>query len=138
MGNLNKALGKLIGSVIKNIDFDLGRNRISFELEAHYAEGITQHCVNFDRVSLFYFINNNTDTRKIFHIIGEGDYKDGYLEFTYAEAMDEVDFIPKIHKSKAMFKNCSGKVNVFIEIWNKVLFIEAELAYVDGVEYTLV
>ena len=137
MKEVNKVLGSLMGSIIKSLDFNLEKCQIVFSLDAHMTEDIIQHSVVFDKVSVFYFINGDTHSRKDCKIIGEGDYVNGYLEFTYAETIDEVNIVPKSEHSAAQFMNSLGKANIFVEIWSTLLLIEAEVVVIDGIEYRL-
>lgn len=70
---------------------------------------------------MVYFVNNVGDTR--FNIF-EPD-EDDYLEFTSISILEDVKFDIESERDEWL-KQYQGKANVCIEIWSKVLLIEAD------------
>ena len=77
--------------------------------------------MKFKKVSMVYFVNNVGDTR--FNIF-EPD-EDDYLEFTSISILEDVKFDIESERDEWL-KQYQGKANVCIEIWSKVLLIEAD------------
>lgn len=70
---------------------------------------------------MIYFVNNAGDTR--FNIFKPDE--DDYLEFTSISILEDVKFDIESERNE-WIKQYQGKANVCIEIWSKILLIEAD------------
>lgn len=121
MENLIEKLNLLWASKILNYDYDMLLNNITFLLETLDDGQIHRYELKFKKVSMVYFVNNVGDTR--FNIF-EPD-EDDYLEFTSISILEDVKFDIESERDEWL-KQYQGKANVCIEIWSKVLLIEAD------------
>lgn len=121
MESLKKKLNLLWASKIMNYDFNMLSNNITFLLETLDDGQIHRYELKFKKVSIVYFVNNVGDTR--FNIF-EPD-KDDYLELTSISILEDVKFDIESERHE-WIKLYQGKANVCIEIWGKVLLIEAD------------
>ena len=121
MENLIEKLNLLWASKILNYDYDMLLNNITFLLETLDNGQIHRNELKFKKVSMVYFVNNVGDTR--FNIF-EPD-EDDYLEFTSISILEDVKFDIESERDEWL-KQYQGKANVCIEIWSKVLLIEAD------------
>lgn len=132
MENLKKKLNLLWASKILNYDFDMLSNNITFLLETLDDGEIHRYELEFKKVSMLYFVNNVGDTR---FNISEPD-KDDYLEFTSINIMEDVQFYIESERHE-WIKQYKGKANVCIEIWSKVVLIEADSIKLNNGNYSL-
>lgn len=132
MEDLKKKLNLLWASKILNYDFDMLSNNIIFLLETLDYGEIHRYELKLKKVSMLYFVNNAGNAR--FNIF-EPDEND-YLEFTSISILDDVSFNIESEKHE-WIKQYKGKANVCIEIWSKLVLIEANSIEIDNENYLL-
>lgn len=132
MDTLQKQLSLLWASKVIEYHFDMLSNKILFILETMDNGEINKYELSFNSVSLFYFINNVSDSRKnIF--VPDDDY---YLEFTSINILEDVKVLAESQQN-SWINQYNGEVNVSIEIWNKLLVIEASSLELNNINYSL-
>lgn len=103
------------------------------ELELLENEVITNYSIEFINVSTFYFINNTTDERKEIY----SPEKDNYLEITSINLSNDKINISLDCKEEAWLKQYDGSGKVILEIWSKVVVLEADKFKVNDDVYVL-
>lgn len=127
---VNELAGFLWGGVIKSIDFNIHKNEIVFHICMHYHERTENHELYFLGVSTYYYVNNDIRYRKNLYEIEE----DGYLEFTTLNYIEHMN-ISFSHDEHEWLKRYSSEANVYVEMWEKVLFIECTGIRIDNQIY---
>lgn len=113
-------------SKVMNLDFNMINNSISIVIEILDGGITSTHIIEFREVSAYYFINNTGDRRKEFIIPETNDF----LELTSISIIENSDL--KIDSKEEWIVQYYSKVNVMIEIWNRVLFVEANQVVIDS------
>lgn len=132
MENLKEKLILLWASKILKYNFDMLSNKITFLLETLDDDEIQRYGLVLKNVSMLYFVNNAGDTR--FNIF-EPD-KDDYLEFTSINILNDVELHIESEEDRWL-KQYGGKANVCIEIWSKIILIEADSIELNYENYDL-
>jgi hypothetical protein len=129
---LQEILEYLDEAKILNYDFDMLRNKLHFSLEIIEKKLSIRREVEISGVSTFLFLNEDSKDRKRISEYEEGDY----LEFTDINLLqNRVDIVFKTDKK--WLQRFSGEGNIAIDIWNKLLVLEAKSIILDGNEYLL-
>jgi hypothetical protein len=123
--NLEGKLSNLWGSTILEYNMDLFRNSLEMKLRLRDGENESFHTLNLRNISTAYFLNDVGDFKYLFPEME-------YLELTSIELLDEKTSV--LYPSNAQN---NSKVNMFMEIWNQVLFLETNNIEVDGIEFKL-
>ncbi|AUW96719.1 YxiG family protein [Streptococcus pluranimalium] len=123
--NLEENLNNLWGATILEYNMDLFRNNLNMQLKLLDGGNESFHTLNFKNISTAYFLNDVDDFK---YVITDMEY----LELTAIELLDEES--PLIFQGNAQN---NSKVNVIMEIWNQVLFLETNSIEVDGIEFEL-
>ncbi|MGT2973499.1 hypothetical protein BVE84_10130 [Streptococcus azizii] len=87
----------------------------------------------FKEVSTFYFIHDQSESRK--KIYSPYLYKD--LETSDIGLLNQNVTIRLISDSIDWVSEYSGGGNIFIEIWDQLLILEAKRVSINGIEYIL-
>ena len=132
MEELKKNLDILWASRVLEYHFDMLTNKVSFHLETIDNGNIYKYEINFNRVSLFYFINDNTESRKNMYAPDEDDY----LEFTSINILQDAEVILDSCRDN-WIEQYKGKANICIEIWSKLILIEADSIELNSTVYLL-
>ncbi len=131
VNSVQSAFDDLWATVITDMSFDM-MNKNKFRIDCKDGGTEEKYFVEFHEVSAIYFLNDTTEFRKDFF---DDDDEDSYLELT------SIDYIPdckaKFESTDTYFKQYSSDVNVALDIWKNVIFIEAGKVIVNGVEYLL-
>ena len=127
---IGKITGYLWGGTFKNIDFNMRQNEINLHIQVNDLDVIMNHNLSFFGVSTFYYINNAEDKRKRFYEM-EDQYDFDFTSLNYVENIK----IEVSHHTYDWMERYSSKVNVYIEVWSKVLFIECTGMKLDGKIY---
>jgi|AKZA01.1.fsa_nt_gi hypothetical protein len=132
MDKLQKQLNLLWASKVIAYHFDMLLNKILFILETVDNGEINMYELSINSVSLFYFINNVSDSRKNIFVPDDDDY----LEFTSINILEDVKVLAESQQN-SWINQYNGEVNVCIEIWNKLLVIEASSLELNNINYSL-
>ncbi len=130
VNSVQSAFDDLWATVITDISFDI-RHKNKFRIDCKNGGTGEKHFVEFHEVSALYFLSDTTRSRKDLYDCDD-DY---YFELT------SIDYIPdckaKFESTDTYFQQYSSDVNVALDIWERVVFIEAGRVIVNGVEYLL-
>ena len=132
MDKLQKQLNLLWASKVIEYHFDMLSNKILFILETMDNGVLNKYKLSFNSVSMFYFINNVTDSRKNVFVSDDDDY----LEFTSINILEDVKVLAESQQN-SWINQYNGEANVSIEIWNKLLVIEASSLELNNISYSL-
>jgi len=134
MNTLTEALNHFWESIIKNIAVDILNSSISIELEIVENGESYKHTVIFKEVSSYFYLNNIGDSRLCIHQPEE----DEYLELTTINYLEEgVGQIKVVSMNETWANQCFASANFVIEIWSRILFIEAKKVIIDRNEYSI-
>lgn len=118
---------------ITEINFDILKNSIRMSLENLYDGNLRSSQLIFENVSSYYFVNNIEHNRSNFVAFEDGDY----LELTSIDIVEgNVIITPKADEK--WIEQYKTSANIAIEIWSRVLFIEASKVIIGTKEFTLV
>jgi hypothetical protein len=129
---IRNEFNKISECKITEINFDILKNRIKISLD--FSNGINEKNTElvFEHVSSFYFVNNTEEQRKNFVMFENGDY----LELTSIDIVEGYNTIePKANEK--WIEQYKTSINISIEIWNRVLFIESSQVIVGDKEFIL-
>lgn len=133
ISNLKNDLNSIWATVIKDNNFDMLKNQISFKLKLISHDIETDYNLIFKQVSSFFFINENGELRFNFNEYEEGNYLEltsiGYYENGIGEIL--------INSKQSWAKECYANANFVLEIWNRTLFIEAGIVEINDKVYNL-
>lgn len=123
---------EILESKINKIDFNLLTSSIEFLIE--YIENgnkINTHII-FMNVSSYFFVNDTREDRKSFI-----EYEDGnYLEITSIDVIEgNLEIQPKAQAR--WIEQYGASANIAIEIWNRILLIEASKIIIGEKEFNL-
>ncbi|WP_086313791.1 hypothetical protein A5821_001330 [Enterococcus sp. 7F3_DIV0205] len=131
--SIQQRMNELFESKIVSYSMDILENKLSLELELLENEVITNYSVEFMNISTFYFINNTTDERKeIFP-----PEKDDYLELTSINLSNDIINISLDCEEEVWLKQYNGCGKVILEIWSKLVVLEADKFKVNNDIYDL-
>lgn len=120
--SIQQRMNDLFESRIVSYSMDLLENKLSLELELLENEVRTNYSVEFMNVSTFYLINNTTGERKEIYPPDEDDY----LELTSINLSNDTINISLDSKEEVWLKQYNGCGKVILEIWSKLVVLEAE------------
>jgi len=129
---LQEQLNFLWASKVLDYDFDMLSNKISFRLQTIDNKEENEYILVFNKVSIWYFINNISLSRKDIFEVEKGEY----LEFTSIGFLKNAKIRLESFE-KDWIKEYNGNGNICIEIWSKLLIIEASSVTLNEVEYPL-
>jgi len=126
-------LDKICESRISKLDFDILSNSIILTLE--FADNLDNKIkmLKFENVSSYYFANNIKEKRKDFIQFEKGDY----LEITTIDIIDGYITI-KPSALEKWIEQYEISANVAIEIWSRILLIEASKIFIGDKEFDLI
>lgn len=119
---IQENLEQLIETKIVSYSMDILKNSFSLSLELLENGTITHYEVEFIDICTFYFINNTTDERKDILSYEENDY----LELTSIDLTDKSVHISLRSETDAWLKQYNGCGNFTLEIWSKLIVLEAK------------
>lgn len=131
-GEIQDLLDEIWASEITSYDFDMIRNKLLLNLKMVENGVENQHVIEFLNVSSYFYINGTEDMRTTFGLYEDGDY----LELTSILFIKEKANIITVSKEK-WIEQYKSEINIAIEIWDKYLFIEAEMIRINGSEFPL-
>jgi beta-xylosidase len=131
--SIQQKMNELFESKIVSYSMDILENKLSLELELLENEVITNYSVEFMNVSTFYFINNTTDERKEIY----PPEKDDYLELTSINLSNNIINISLDCEEEVWLKQYNGCGKVILEIWSKLVVLEANKFKVNDDVYDL-
>lgn len=131
--SIQKRMNELFESKIVSYSMDILENKLKLELELLANEVIKRYKVEFMDISTFYFINNTTDERKKRYAPEEDDY----LELTSINLSNSNISISLDCKEEIWLKQYDGCGTVLLEIWSKLVVLEAKKLKVNGDVYSL-
>ncbi len=122
----------LWASRIIDIDFNIINNgiKITIEITEHKEKSI--HTIEFHGVSSYYFVNNTALKRKEFIPHEDEDF----LELTSINYIQEKIKI-QMESDEEWIHQFYSEANIVIEIWSRLLFIEANQVSINYVPYQL-
>lgn len=127
---INKIAGCLWGGTFKNIDFNMRQNEIDLHVCVLDMGVRTHHDITFIGVSTFYYVNDSKKYRTQISDM-EPEYDFDFTSLNYVENIK----IDVSHHAYDWMDRYSAEVNVYIEVWEKVLFIECTGMKLDGKIY---
>lgn len=130
---IQQRMNELFESKIVSYSMDILENKLSLELELLENEVTTNYSVDFINVSTFYFINNTTEERKEIYPLEEDDY----LELTSINLSNNTINISLDCKEESWLKQYNGCGKVMLEIWSKLVVLEAEKLKINNDIYVL-
>lgn len=130
---IQQRMNELFESKIVSYSMNILENKLSLELELLENEVITNYSIEFINVSTFYFINNITDERKEIY----PPEKDDYLELTSINLSNDRINISLGCKEEVWLKQYDGCGKVILEIWSKLVVLEADKFKVNDDVYVL-
>jgi beta-xylosidase len=131
--SIQQKMNELFESKIVSYSMDILENKLSLELELLENEVITNYSVEFINVSTFYFINNTTDERKEIY----PPEKDDYLELTSINLSNDKINISLDCEEETWLKQYDGCGKVILEIWSKLVVLEADKFKINDDVYAL-
>lgn len=131
--SIQQRMNELFESKIVSYSMDILENKLSLELELLENEVITNYSVEFLNISTFYFINNTTDERKEIY----PPEKDDYLELTSINLSNNTINISLVCEEEVWLKQYNGCGKVILEIWSKLVVLEADKFKVNDDVYVL-
>lgn len=130
---IQQRMNELFESKIVAYSMDILENKLSLKLELLENEVITSYSVEFLNVSTFYFINNTTDERKEIY----PPEKDDYLEVTSINLSNDKINISLDCEEEGWLKQYDGCGKVILEIWSKLVVLEANKFKINDDVYVL-
>jgi hypothetical protein len=134
MTEIQNRLNNLWSGILESYEFNILKHIIKFKITVIENEKKSKYLIIFNGVSSYHFYNNSKEER--FNII-ETDEED-YLELT------SIQFYPngigniRIKSSKERWiEQYYSNVNFVLEMWNSMLFIEANSIVLNDVEYQI-
>jgi hypothetical protein len=122
-------LDNLWANVIDEINIDVFNHRITFSTKAIDNGTITNYQLTFEEVSSFYFVEGTGEDR--FNLLEPEE--DSYLELTTIDYHPNgIGSITVKSKTEEWVKRYISNSNFTIEIWNSMLFVEAERLVING------
>ncbi|MBO0446795.1 hypothetical protein JZO78_10590 [Enterococcus ureilyticus] len=131
--SIQRRMNELFESKIVSYSMDILESKLSLELELLENEVITNYSIEFMNVSTFYFINNTTDERKEIY----PPEKDDYLELTSINLSNDIINISLDCEEEVWLKQYNGCGKVILEIWSKLVVLEADKFKVNDDVYAL-
>ncbi|MBF2458067.1 YxiG family protein [Listeria seeligeri] len=131
--SIQQRMNELFESKIVSYSMDILENKLSLELELLENEVITNYSVEFLNISTFYFIKNTTDERKEIY----PPEKDDYLELTSINLSNNTINISLVCEEEVWLKQYNGCGKVILEIWSKLVVLEADKFKVNDDVYVL-
>lgn len=129
---IREELYKIWEYKINNLDFNMLTNSIKISIEDIDKRNQDKLDIIFEGVSSYYFINDTKKDRKNF-----SEYEDGnYLEITSIDVI-EGDTKIKPNADERWLEQYESSANIEIEIWSRLLLIEASKVIIRGKEYSL-
>lgn len=123
---------KILEYKINNIDFNMLTSSIKISIEDIDKRNTHKCDIIFKNVSSYYFVNDMGESRKNVFEYEEGNY----LEITSIDIIEgDIEIKPKAYEK--WLEQCEGSANIVIEIWSRILLIEAEKVIIAGKEYSL-
>jgi hypothetical protein len=120
--SIQQKMDEVFETKILYYSMDILENKLSLKLELLENELITNYSIEFINISTFYFINNTTDERKNIYPLE----KDDYLELTSIHLSNDIINISLDSKEESWLKQYNGCGKVILEIWSKLVVLEAE------------
>ncbi len=122
----------LWASKIVNIYFDIIHNSIKIAIEINDTGKISNHIIEFQEVCSYFFLNNIGSKRDTFIKPESGDF----LELTSINLIENIPKL-KICSEEKWIEQYYSQANVAVEIWSRMLFIEANQVVIDSKIYKL-
>lgn len=131
--SIQQKMNELFESKIVSYSMDILENKLSLELELLENGITTNYSVEFLNISTLYFINNTTNERKEIYPIEKNDY----LELTSINLSADIINIMLDCKEESWLKQYAGYGKVVLEIWSKLVVLEAEKLKINNDLYIL-
>ncbi|MBL1229839.1 hypothetical protein IW492_11410 [Enterococcus sp. BWB1-3] len=131
--SVQQRMNELFESKIVAYSMDILENKLVLVLELLENEVITNYRVEFLNVSTFYFINNTTNERNAIY----PPEKEDYLELTSINLSNNIINVSLDCKDEAWLKQYNGCGKVILEIWSKLVVLEAGCVKINNDIYNL-
>lgn len=129
---IRNEFNEICESKIIKLDFDILTSSIRMSLELADDCDARNCQLVFENVSSHYFVNNTKEKRKEFVEFENGDY----LEMTSIDIIDgSLTIEPKAHEK--WIEQYEASANIAIEIWSRILLIEASKVIIGDKEFDL-
>lgn len=126
---VQKTLNNLWASTVEDYDFDILNHTIRFMTKVIHSGVVSEYDVEFSKVASYYFIGGLDDERHNCLEPDEGDYVDLTSVHFSHDGIGDIKIIPH----REWRNNYPSTPNFAIEMWNKMLFIEAAEVKVNDV-----
>lgn len=134
MNEVQESLDELNEGVIKNYSFDMLHNEI-YLLVIVLEDGLEKkYDVTISNVSMYCYMNNTEPKRKNMDSIEDDDYLE-CTEINVISSNTKVSF--QCGEEDEWLAQYSANVNLAIEIWNKLLLVEAQSIKINKEEFIL-
>lgn len=118
---MQAALNKLWASIVEENHFDVLNHTIGFKTKALDSGNVSEYDVQFCQVASFYFVDGLDEDRHNCIEPDEGDY----VELTSVHFLNEGIGDIRVDPNGDWTNQYPSIPNFAIEMWNKMLFIEA-------------
>lgn len=134
MQEIQKVLDELSESIIKSYRFDILNNTIYLSLLVIENSKEKTYDITIFNVSMHYFVNNTWDKRKNISRINN----DEYLECTSISLLsEEIQVLLKCCGEDKWLCQYNASGNLVLEIWNRILIVEAQSIKINEKEFKL-
>lgn len=110
---------------IQSMSFDVLHRKITMIVEPFKKEPVT---IVFDKVSAYYFVNNNGKERFRIGKVDPGDYTELTSIGYYKNGIGKISIISTDHWAPQWYSSA----NFGMELWAAALFVEAQAITIDG------
>ena len=125
-------LNNLWETVINKLDIDILRDTISLDITLQDGGEISDHSLIFEKVSSYFYVKGFGGRRFQFYPFEEGEY----LELSALYYHDKpIEFVGVVSPTEEWANQCTATANFVLEIWGRILFIEAKEVTIDGTKY---
>ena len=132
MNEIQNKLNEIWAGVIDFYEFNILKHTITFNITVIENGQKSKYCITFKGVSSYHFYENSEEQRLNPINPDEGDY----LELTsiqfYKNGIGNITTKSEIEQWAEQYYS---DANFVLEIWNSILFIEADNLILNNVEY---
>lgn len=134
MEKIQDKLNELFDSKILTYNLNILNNTFDITVEIQEGEKKFEKEITFYGVTTFFFVNNDTKNRKKLYTAEPMDF----LELTsiYFVNNQRISIAP-FSTDEAWLNNYVGEGNIIIEIWNKLLILEAVSLKINEIQFLL-
>lgn len=128
-----KKVNELNELEILKYKYDIFKKEISIDLRDISDNKMINHSLVFHEVSSCYFVSAWEESRFMMRYPDEEDY----LELTSIEILSGSLNISVHNENEGLVKQLKNCGNISLEIWSRILIIEAKRVSIDNIEFEL-